>query len=92
MTDEPPDRSADNPFTEVPIEITVSVGHARPTVRELLDLASDAVLLLDRGVDDPVELYVGDRLIARGELQEGEESGSGLMVRITEVVAADRSR
>ena len=34
----------------------------------------DAVLPLDRRVDDPVELYVGDRLIARGELQELEAS------------------
>jgi len=90
MTEEPPDRAASNPFTDVPIEITVSVGHARPTVRELLELASDAVLPLDRGVDDPVELYVGDRLIARGELQEAEEDGKGLVVRITEVVAAER--
>lgn len=90
MTDEPPDRGASNPFTDVPIEITVSVGHARPTVRELLELASDAVLSLDRGVDDPVELYVGERLIARGELQEAEEDGAGLVVRITEVVAAER--
>ena len=90
MTEEPPDRAASNPFTDVPIEITVSVGHARPTVRELLELASDAVLPLDRGVDDPVELYVGDRLIARGELQEAEEDGEGLVVRISEVVAAER--
>lgn len=90
MTEEPPDRAASNPFTDVPIEITVSVGHARPTVRELLELASDAVLPLDRGVDDPVELYVGDRLIARGELQEAEDDGERLVVRITAVVAAER--
>jgi len=90
MTEEPPDRAPNNPFTEVPIEITVSVGHARPTVRELLELTNDAVLPLDRGVDDPVELYVGDRLIARGELQEADDEGEGLVVRITEVVAAER--
>ncbi len=46
----------------------------------------DAVLALDRRVEDPVELYVGDRLIARGELQEleGEQAGQ-LAVRLTEV-------
>ncbi|MEM9708781.1 MAG: FliM/FliN family flagellar motor C-terminal domain-containing protein [Pseudomonadota bacterium] len=86
-----PDKGEDNPFTEVPIEITVSVGHARPTVRELLDLSHDAVLPLDRGVDDPVELFVGDRLIARGELQESDEDQAALLVRITEVVAPDGS-
>lgn len=90
MPDNPPDISSDTPFSEVPIEITVSVGHARPTVRELLELTNDAVLALDRGVDDPVELFVGDRLIARGELQESEDDADGLVVRVTEVVAAER--
>jgi flagellar motor switch protein FliN len=75
-----------NPFTQVPIEIVISVGKARPPVRELLRLKADSVLTLDRRVDDPVELYVGDRLIARGELQEleGDQAGQ-LAVRLTEV-------
>lgn len=81
--DEQPDAS---PFASVPIEITISVGKARPQVRDLLRLTRDAILTLDRRVDDPVELYIGDRLIARGELQEleGEQSGQ-LAVRLTEV-------
>lgn len=80
------DDSAANPFTQVPIEIVVSVGRARPVVRDLLRLKPDSVLPLDRKVSDPVELYVGDRLIARGELEEldGEDDG-GLAVRLTEV-------
>jgi flagellar motor switch protein FliN/FliY len=75
------------PFGDVPIEIRISVGHARPRVRELLTLTHDSVLLLDRRVEDPVELYVGDLLIARGELEEvgGEEDGA-LAVRLTEVI------
>lgn len=81
------DDSADiSPFSQVPIEITISVGKARPLVRDLLRMGRDAVLALDRKVDDPVELYVGDRLIARGELQEldGDQAGQ-LAVRLTEV-------
>lgn len=76
-----------NPFAQVPIEITISVGKARPQIKELLQLEQDAVLPLDKRIEDPVELYVGDRLIARGELQEleGEEAGQ-LAVRLTEVV------
>ena len=78
--------SENNPFAQVPIEVTISVGKARPMIRDLLRLSRDAVLALDRRVDDPVELYVGDRLIARGELQEmeGEQAGQ-LAVRLTEV-------
>ncbi|WP_413867148.1 FliM/FliN family flagellar motor switch protein [Albidovulum sp.] len=75
-----------SPFTQVPIEITISVGRARPLVRDLLRLRRDAILTLDRKVTDPVDLYVGDRLIARGELTEleGEQAGQ-LAVRLTEV-------
>ena len=80
------DLTDSNPFSQVPIEITISVGRARPQIRDLLKLEKDAVLILDRRVDDPVELWVGDRLIARGELEEmdGENVGR-LSVRLTEV-------
>ncbi|WP_371060909.1 FliM/FliN family flagellar motor switch protein [Rhodosalinus sp. 5P4] len=73
-------------FTAVPIEIIVAVGRARPLIRDLLRMGENAVLPLDRRVEDPVELYVGDRLIARGELEEmeGEQAGQ-LAVRLTEV-------
>lgn len=74
------------PFASVPIEITISVGKARPLVRDLLSLGRNDVLSLDKRVDDPVELYVGERLIARGELEEleGDQAGQ-LGVRLTEV-------
>ncbi|MGB3243206.1 MAG: FliM/FliN family flagellar motor switch protein [Sulfitobacter sp.] len=76
-----------NPFTSVPIEVSVCVGKARPLVRDLVMLGENGVLTLDRKVDDPVDLYVGERLIARGMLEEKEGDTSGqLIVRLTEVV------
>ena len=76
-----------NPFTSVPIEITISVGKARPLIRDLLLLGANSVLPLDRRVEDPVELFVGDRLIARGQLEELDGDNQGqLAVRLTEVV------
>ena len=82
-----PDPHSGNPFTQVPIEITISVGKARPLVRVLLRMKRDSVMPLDRRVDDPVELYVGDKLIARGELTELDGDSTGqLAVRLTEVV------
>lgn len=78
---------ANNPFTSVPIEVTVCVGKARPLIRDLVTLGENAVLSLDRSVDDPVDLYIGDRLIARGMLEEKEGDQSGqLIVRLTEVI------
>ncbi len=81
-----PAASAQNPFVSVPIEVTVSVGKARPLIRDLLALGRNAVLTLDKRVEDPVDLYVGDRLVARGILEEIEGDKPGqLAVRLTEV-------
>lgn len=86
MDDVTDQNEVDAVFSKVPVEITISVGRARPTVHELLTLRSDSVLTLDRRIDDPVELYVGERLIARGELEELEGDDAGrLAVRLTEV-------
>lgn len=76
-----------NPFTAVPIEVTVCVGKARPLVRDLVQMGENDLLALDSRVDDPVELFVGERLIARGMLQEADEDPSGqLVVRLTEIL------
>lgn len=81
------DPSAQNPFVAVPVEILVSVGKARPLIRDLMSLGENAILPLDRRVEDPVELYVGDQLVARGQLEEmqGEQAGQ-LAVRLTEIL------
>lgn len=88
--DEPELRSTTdgNPLRRIPIEILVSVGKARPLVRDLLALGENAVIPLDKRIEDPVELFIGDRLIARGELQELETGEPGqLAVRLTEVIS-----
>ncbi len=85
----PADQQSENATLKgIPIEVTVSVGKARPTVRDLLALEENAVLPLDKNVDDPVELFIGDRLVARGELMqlEGGEPGQ-LAIKLTEVVS-----
>ncbi|WP_116132961.1 FliM/FliN family flagellar motor C-terminal domain-containing protein [Tropicimonas sp. IMCC34043] len=86
MPDATAERDPGSPFTQVPVDVIVSVGHARPRIADLLRLERNAVLLLDRRVDDPVELYIGDKLIARGELieQDGAQEGQ-LAVRLTEI-------
>ena len=84
--------SGDTSFFAVPIEITVSVGKARPLIRDLLDMGENSVLTLDKRVEDPVELYIGDRLVARGQLEEldGENEGQ-LAVRLTEIANTQNS-
>lgn len=69
----------------VPIEVVVSVGKARPVLSELVALRRDSVLPLDSKIEDPVEILIGDRVIARGELQEIDGETGRLGVRLTEV-------
>jgi len=84
--DETLDTLTSTRFGDVPIEITISVGIARPRIRDLVQLDEEAVLPLDRSLDDPVELYVGDKLIGHGQLEELEGEGSGkLGVRIVDI-------
>lgn len=83
--------SHDHPLKNLPVEITISVGRARPLVRDLLELGENAILPLDKGIDDPVDLFVGGHLIARGQLEQVTESETGqLAVRLTEVIATGR--
>ncbi|MCF2871592.1 FliM/FliN family flagellar motor C-terminal domain-containing protein [Octadecabacter sp. G9-8] len=81
-----------HPLRNLPVEVTVSVGRARPLVRDLLELGENAVLPLDKRIDDPVDLFVGGRLIARGQLEQvtGNETGQ-LAVRLTEVISTSSS-
>lgn len=78
-----------HPLRNIPVEVTISVGRARPLVRDLLELGENAVLPLDKRIDDPVDLYVGGRLIARGQLEQVAGSDTGqLAVRLTEVISS----
>lgn len=78
-------KQRESAFMGVPIDVMISVGRARPLVSELVKLRRDSVLTLNSKIDDPVELYIGDRLIARGELQEMDDGTGQLGVRLTEV-------
>lgn len=71
---------------DVPIEVVVSVGKARPLIGDLLSMGRDHLLPLDAKLEDPVELMVKDRVIAKGELVQSPEAEDQLAVKLTEVV------
>lgn len=70
----------------IPVDVHVTIGTARPTISELLQMRRDSLIQLSTKIDDPVELYVDDRVIARGELTEIEGTDGQLGVRLTEIV------
>lgn len=53
---------------DVPLAVTLRFGQRHLTLREVLALNTGSLVELDRQVEEPVELMLGDRLIARGEV------------------------
>lgn len=75
---------------DIPLEMTVRLGQRRMRIRDLLRLEPNAILELNRSVDDPVELVVSGQVVARGEVLVEQDR---LAIRILDVVAtAERLR
>ena len=72
---------------DVPVKVQAVLGRARMPVGELLHLGAGTVVELDRRVGEPVDIFVNDRLIARGEVVLIDNA---LGVTLTEIVRADR--
>lgn len=68
----------------VPVTVTVSIGQKRLSVQEILELQPDSVIALTSKIDDPVDLFIDDKLIAKGELVETDEGQ--IAVKIVEVM------
>jgi flagellar motor switch protein FliN/FliY len=71
---------------EVTVELTVEVGRTRMSLGETLALGPGSVVTLDRLADQPVDLLVNGRPIARGEVVVIDEQFG---LRITEVAGAE---
>lgn len=67
---------------QIQVEITIRLGRTRLTIAELSRLTRDDVLTLDQDVSDGVEICVGEKVIAQGELTTASESDNRLCVRI----------
>lgn len=70
---------------DVPVRISVVLGRARIPVASLLKLDVGSVVELDRQVGEAVEIFINDRLVARGEIVLVEDR---LGVTMTEIVKA----
>lgn len=53
---------------DVPLAVTLRFGQRQLTLRELLELNTGSLVELDRQVEEPVDLMLGERIIARGEV------------------------
>ena len=73
---------------DVPVKVSAVLGRARMEVGELLKLGPGTVLELDRKVGEAIDIYVNNRLVARGEVVLVEDK---LGVTMTEIIKAERN-
>lgn len=73
----------------VPVQIAAVLGKANMQVSQLLKLGRGAVVELDRKVGEAIDIYVNDRLVARGEVVIMDEK---LGITMTEIIKSDRAQ
>lgn len=73
---------------DIPIEISVVLGRTQMPISNLLKLGRGAVIELERKVGEPVDVYVNERLVARGEVVIVEDR---IGITMTEVIKNDGS-
>ena len=73
---------------EIPVQVSAVLGKASMQVSQLLKLGRGAVVELDRKVGEAIDIYVNNRLVARGEVVVVDDH---LGVTMTEIIKADRN-
>ncbi len=73
---------------DIPVQVSAVLGHSKMQVSQLLKLGRGAVVELDRKVGEPIDIYVNNRLVARGEVVVVDDK---LGVTMTEIVKSDRN-
>jgi flagellar motor switch protein FliN len=73
---------------DIPVQVSAVLGKANMQVSQLLKLGRGAIVELDRKVGEAIDIYVNNRLVARGEVVVVEEH---LGVTMTEIIKVDRS-
>jgi len=72
---------------DIPVTVSAVLGKATMQVSQLLRLGRGAVIELDRKVGEAIDIYVNNRLVARGEVVVVEDR---LGVTMTEIIKTDR--
>jgi flagellar motor switch protein FliN/FliY len=73
---------------DVPVQVSAVLGRSRMEVGDLLNLGPGAVIELDRKVGEAIDIYVNNRLVARGEVVLVEDK---LGVTMTEIIKAEKN-
>lgn len=72
---------------DIPVQVSAVLGKTTMQVNQLLKLGRGAVVELDRKVGEAIDIYVNNRLVARGEVVVVEDR---LGVTMTEIIKTER--
>jgi flagellar motor switch protein FliN/FliY len=73
---------------DIPLDVTVELGRTSMIINKMLQLTQGSVVELDKAAGEPVEIFVNDKLLGKGEVIVVNERFG---VRITEIISqADR--
>ncbi len=87
--EEPQQASDLEAIYDIPVQVSAVLGKATMQVSQLLKLGRGAVVELDRKVGEAIDIYVNNRLVARGEVVVINER---LGVTMTEIIKSERSK
>ncbi len=74
---------------DIPVTVIAVLGRTTMPVSQLLKLGRGAVVELDRKLGEAIDVYVNNRLVARGEVVMVDDNRLG--ITMTEIVKADRA-
>ncbi len=82
----PDSTSAIDMLGDVDLDVKIELGRCRMLVEDVLSLSPGSVVELDKLAGDPVDVFVNDRLVARGEVLVVNDN---FCVRINEILSGD---
>ena len=69
---------------DIPLDVSVELGRVKMLVNDLLQLAQGSTIELNKAVGDPLEIYIHNKLIARGEVVVMDEQFG---IRVTDIIS-----
>ncbi|WP_022846293.1 MULTISPECIES: flagellar motor switch protein FliN [unclassified Desulfurobacterium] len=73
-------------LADIPVEISVEVGNTEMTLEDILNLHPNSIVELDRHINEPVDIKVNGKLVAKGELYVVEDQYG---IKITQIVTPE---
>jgi flagellar motor switch protein FliN/FliY len=69
---------------DIPLDVSVELGRVKMLVNDLLQLGQGSIIELNKAVSEPLEIYISNKLVARGEVVVMEEQFG---IRVTDIIS-----